>query len=46
MAATIPLWDRMTPEQVDKVATLISSGVVTVEDAFLSVYRDIPQSEA
>lgn len=38
MAATIPLWDRMTPEQVDKVATLISSGVVTVEDAFLSVY--------
>ena len=38
MAATIPLWDRMTAAEVDKVATLISSGVVTVEDAFLSVY--------
>ena len=33
-----PLWDRMTPAEADKVATLISSGVVTVEDAFLSVY--------
>lgn len=38
MAATIPLWDRMTAAEVDKVSTLISSGVVTVEDAFLSVY--------
>ena len=33
-----PLWDRMTPAEVDKVATLISSGVVTVEDAFLSTH--------
>ena len=38
MAATIPLWDRMTAAEVDKAATLISSGVVTVEDAFISVY--------
>ena len=33
-----PLWDRMTPAEVDKVATLISSGVVTVEDAFLATH--------
>lgn len=33
-----PLWDRMTAAEVDKVATLISSGVVTVEDAFLSTH--------
>ena len=38
MGAPVPLWDRMTPEQVDKAATLISSGVVPVEDAFLSIF--------
>ena len=32
-----PLWDRMTPEQVDEAATLISGGI-PVEDAFLGIY--------